>query len=66
MLNKCMRIREITSKLPTPQQSRINALKQQKERVSNQLKTERERQQRYKAMQAIQKNTQVIAKLHSN
>lgn len=61
-----MRITEITIKPLTPQQSRINALKQQKERASTQLKTERERQQRLKATQAIQKNTQVLAKLNSN
>lgn len=61
-----MRITEITNQPATPQQSRINALKQQKERASTQLKTERERQQRLKATQAIQKNTEVIAKLNSN
>lgn len=61
-----MRITEITNKLPTPQQSRINALKQQKERASTQLKTERERQQRLIATQAIQKNTQVLAKLNNH
>lgn len=61
-----MRITEITNQPTTPQQSRINALKQQKERVSTQLKTERERQQRLKATQAIQKNTQVLAKLNNN
>ena len=60
-----MRITEITNKPATPQQSRINQLKQQKERVSTQLKTEREKQQRQKATQAIQKNTQVLAKLNS-
>lgn len=61
-----MRITEITNKLPTPQQSRLNTLKQQKERASTQLKTERERQQRLKATQAIQKNTQVLSKLNNN
>lgn len=61
-----MRISEITIKPPNPQQSRINALKQQKERASTQLKTERERQKRLKATQAIQKNTQVLAKLNNN
>ncbi len=64
-----MRISEITIKpiKPlAPQQSRINALKQQKERASTQLKTERERQQRLKATQAIQKNTQVLAKLNNH
>lgn len=61
-----MRITEITIKPLTPQQSRINALKQQKERASTQLKTERERQQRLKATQAIQKNTQVLSKLNNH
>lgn len=61
-----MRISEITIKPPSPQQSRINALKQQKERASTQLKTERERQQRLKATQAIQKNNAVLAKLNNN
>ncbi|CAN4268144.1 hypothetical protein MCEMSEM29_00539 [Methylophilaceae bacterium] len=61
-----MRITEITNKLPTPQQSRINALKQQKERASTQLKTEREQQKRLNATQAIQKNTQVLAKLNNH
>lgn len=61
-----MRITEITNQPATPQQSRINALKQQKERASTQLKTERERQKRLKATQAIQKNTEVIAKLNGN
>lgn len=61
-----MRITEITNQPATPQQSRINALKQQKERVSTQLKTEREKQQRLKATQAIQKNNAVLAKLNNN
>lgn len=61
-----MRLHEFTTKLPTPQQSRINQLKQQKERVSTQLKTEREKQQRQKATQAIQKNNAVLAKLNIN
>ena len=60
-----MRITEITNQPATPQQSRINALKQQKERVSTQLKTEREKQQRQKATQTIQKNNAVLAKLNN-
>ena len=51
-------------KPPTPQQNKINTLKQQKERVSTQLKTERDAQKRLKATQAIQKNNQVLAKLN--
>ena len=65
MLNIYMRITEITNQPASPQQSRLNALKQQKERVSTQLKTERERQQRQKATQTIQKNNAVLAKLNN-
>jgi hypothetical protein len=61
-----MRITEITNKLPTPQQSRINALKQQKERASTQLKTERERQKKQKATQQLQQSNQVLAKINNN
>ncbi len=50
-------------KLPTPQQNKINLLKQQKERVSTQLKTERDAQKRLKATQAIQKNSETLAKI---
>jgi hypothetical protein len=60
-----MRITEITNQPASPQQSRLSALKQQKERVSTQLKTERERQQRQKATQTIQKNNAVLAKLNN-
>ena len=49
---------------PTPQQAKINTLKQQKERVSTQLKNERDAQQKQKAVQAIQQNNQTIAKLN--
>lgn len=48
----------------TAPQARINALKQQKERVGNQLKTERDTQKKQKAVAAIQKNNQVLAKLN--
>lgn len=59
-----MRIYEITAIKPlTPQQSRINALQQQKERASTQLKAERDKQKKQKAVAAIQKNNQVLAKL---
>ena len=50
----------------TAQQNKIDALKQQKERVSTQLNTEREAQKRLKATQAIQKNTQTLAKLRNS
>jgi len=58
-----MRFYEFTTKPPTPQQAKINTLKQQKELVSTRLKTEREAQKRLKATQAIQKNTETLAKL---
>ena len=50
----------------TPQQAKINTLKQQKVRATNALKTERETQIRQKAVTAIQKNNQVLAKLNSS
>jgi predicted Holliday junction resolvase-like endonuclease len=47
----------------TPQQQRINSLKQQKERASTALKTERERQKQSKARDALQQSQQVLAGL---
>lgn len=58
-----MRFYEFTTKQTTPQQARINALKQQKERASTQLKAEKDRQKKQKAVSAIQQNNQVLAKL---
>lgn len=55
-----------TTKPLTPQQSRINALKQQKERASAQLKAEKDRQKKQKAVFAIQQNNQVLAKLRNS
>ena len=49
----------------SPQQAKINTLKQQKERATTALKTERTRQQRQKAFTAIQKNNQTLAKLNN-
>ena len=49
----------------TPPQARINALKQQKERVGKQLKTERDTQKKQKAVAAIQRNNQTLAKLRN-
>lgn len=54
-----------TTKPITPQQSRINALKQQKARASTQLKAERDKQKKQKAVSAIQQNNQVLAKLNN-
>jgi hypothetical protein len=50
----------------TPQQAKINTLKQQKERATTALKTERETQKRQKAVTAIQKNNQTLAKLRNS
>lgn len=62
-----MRIYELQTIKPlTPQQARVSALKQQKERASDMLKAEKDRQKQQKAMQAIQKNNAVIAKLNNN
>jgi hypothetical protein len=61
-----MRIYEITAIKPlTPQQARINALKQQKERANTQLKAEKDKQKKQKAVSAIQQNNQVLAKLRT-
>jgi len=49
-------IKEITSIKPlTPQQSRIAALKTQKNNINKQLKTERDRQKISKAQQQLAK-----------
>ena len=55
-----------TIKPLTPQQARINALKQQKERASTQLKAERDRQKKQKAVSAIQQNNATLAKLRNS
>jgi hypothetical protein len=54
-----------TIKPLTPQQSKINTLKQQKERANTQLKAEKDRQKKQKAVSAIQQNNQVLAKLNA-
>ena len=48
----------------TPQQTKINLLKQQKERASTALKAERDKQKKQKALTAIQKNNEVLSKLN--
>lgn len=55
-----------TAKPPTPEQNRINSLKQQKDRAADALKAEQGRQKRQKATQAIQKNNEVLAKLNKS
>ena len=52
-----------TIKPLTPGQSRINALKQQKERASTQLKAERSRQKQAKAAERVRTAQQALAKL---
>lgn len=50
----------------TVQQNKIDALKQQKVRATTALKTERDTQKKQKAVAAIQKNNQTLAKLRNN
>jgi phosphomevalonate kinase len=63
-----MRIKEITTIQPikplTPQQSKINTLKQQKERATTNLKAERERQKKTAALANISKNNAVLSNLN--
>lgn len=54
-----------TTKPPTAQQLRINALKQQKAHASTQLKAEKDKQKKQKAVSAIQQNNKVLAKLNN-
>ena len=51
-------------KSTTPEQNRINSLKQQKDRAANALTAERTRQKKQKALANISKNNQVLAKLN--
>jgi len=61
-----MRIYELQNIKPlTPQQARVSALKQQKERASDMLKAEKDRQKQQKATQAIQQNNQILANLNN-
>lgn len=56
-----MRINEITNKPKTSEQLRIDALKRQKDNVSNQLKVARDRQKITKAQQTINKSRTNLA-----
>ncbi len=58
-----MRFFEFSTKAPTPQKARINALKQQKDRAATALKTERERQKKAKATANLQQANNALAKL---
>ena len=52
-----------TAKSPTPEQNRINSLKQQKDRAADALQAERGRQKKQKALANINKNNQILAKI---
>lgn len=62
-----MRIHEITTIKPiqplTPAKARINALKQAKDRTADALNTERTRQKQAKAVTAVKKAQQTLAKV---
>lgn len=61
-----MRLNEIQNIKPlTPQQARVSALKQQKERAGDMLKAEKERQKKQKALAGIQQNNEVLANLNN-
>ena len=59
-----MRIYELQNIKPlTPQQARVSALKQQKERASDMLKTEKERQKQQQERDKISNAQQALAKI---
>ena len=58
-----MRFFEFAIKPLTPQQARISALKQQKERANTALKAERDRQKKAKATEKLQQAQQTLAKI---
>ena len=61
-----MRINEIQNIKPlTPQKAKVSALKQQKERATDNLKAEKDRQKKQKALAGIQQNNEVLANLNS-
>ena len=53
-------------KPPTPEQSRINSLKQQKDRAADALKAERTRQKQTKAQERVRTAQQALAKARVN
>lgn len=62
-----MRIYELQTIKPlTPQQARVSALKQQKERASDMLKAEKDRQKQQKASQQIQQSNKTLADIRNN
>lgn len=56
-----MRFYEI--KTTTPQQTRINTLKQQKDRLTTQIKNERDKMKKDNALASMRKNSELLAKL---
>jgi hypothetical protein len=54
-----------TTKPLTPQQARINQLKQQKERASANLEAEKDNQKKRRALANISKNNAALAKLNN-
>jgi len=60
-----MRFFEFTTKPPTPEQNRINSLKQRKDQASTALKTERERQKKAKQLEKISQANQALAKIRN-
>lgn len=65
MVNISMRFFEFTN-APSMQQNRVNTLKQQKERITTQLKAEKDKIKQQKATQQMIKATQQLAKLRNN
>ena len=62
-----MRLLEFTTpKPPTPEQNRINSLKQQKDRAADALKAERTRQKQTKAQERVRTAQQALAKARVN
>lgn len=59
-----MRFIEFANKPLTPQQNRINSLKQQKDNVSKALKAERDRQKIAKAQQTLTTARQSLSNLN--
>lgn len=60
-----MRFYEFT-KAPSMQQNKVDTLKQQKERISTQLKAEKDKMKQQKATQQMIKASQQLAKLRNN
>ena len=60
-----MRFYEFSTKPLTPEQSRINSLKQQKDRAGDALKAERTRQKHAKARENLGKAQQALAKINN-